>query len=81
MDIQSDKSKAEYHLKWTTILKALADESRLKIIHELLKQETTVQNLSNILDIKIYNISKHLKILEANELVKKKETVVAEFIM
>ncbi len=56
---------------WTSILKALADESRIKIIHELLKQETTVQDLSAILNIQIYNMSKHLKILEANELVNK----------
>jgi DNA-binding transcriptional ArsR family regulator len=56
---------------WTTILKALADENRLQIIHELLKQEATVQDLSTILDIQMYNISKHLKILEANGLVRK----------
>ncbi len=58
---------------WARILKALADENRLQIIQELLKQEATVQDLSDILDIQIYNISKHLKILEANELVKKRK--------
>ncbi len=58
---------------WTRILKALADENRLQILHALLKQESTVQDLSNILDIQTYNISKHLKILEANELVKKRK--------
>ena len=58
---------------WTAILKALADENRLQIIQELLKQEATVQDLSAILNIQIYNISKHLKILEANELVKKRK--------
>jgi len=46
------------------ILKALADENRLRIIHELLNKEASVQNLANTLGIKIYNISKHLKILE-----------------
>jgi DNA-binding transcriptional ArsR family regulator len=56
---------------WARILKALADENRLQIIQELLKQESTVQDLSNILGIQMYNISKHLKILEANELVNK----------
>ncbi len=56
---------------WTSILKALADESRLQIIYELLKQEATVKDLSEILDSQPYNISKHLKILEANELVNK----------
>ncbi len=58
---------------WTTILNALANENRLQIIQELLKQESTVQNLSTVLGIQIYNISKHLKILEANELVKKRK--------
>ena len=58
---------------WANILKALADESRLQIIHELLKQEATVQDLSAILNIQIYNISKHLKVLEANELVNKRK--------
>jgi DNA-binding transcriptional ArsR family regulator len=58
---------------WTSVLKALADESRLQIIYELLKQEATVKDLSEILDSQTYNISKHLKILEANKLVKKEE--------
>ena len=58
---------------WTAILKALADESRLQIIHELLKQEATVQDLSTILDVQMYNISKHLKVLEANGLVQKRK--------
>ena len=34
---------------WTAILKTLADENRLQIIHELLNHETTVQDLSAIL--------------------------------
>ncbi|MEN8262328.1 MAG: metalloregulator ArsR/SmtB family transcription factor [Nitrospirota bacterium] len=56
---------------WARILKALADENRLQIIQELLKQEATVQDLSDILGIQTYNTSKHLKVLEANELVNK----------
>jgi DNA-binding transcriptional ArsR family regulator len=56
---------------WSRILKALADEDRLKIIQELLKREATVQDLSDIVGIEPYNTSKHLKILEANELVNK----------
>ncbi len=59
-------------LQWTKALKALADESRLLIIHELLKQEASVSELSNSLGIQIYNISRHLKILENSGLVKKK---------
>ncbi|NIP29532.1 MAG: metalloregulator ArsR/SmtB family transcription factor, partial [Candidatus Dadabacteria bacterium] len=68
-----NKSNNEFHLNWPIILKALADENRLQIIHELLRQEMSVQDLSNILDIKMYNISKHLKILETCGLVKKRK--------
>jgi DNA-binding transcriptional ArsR family regulator len=59
--------------KWTKILKALADENRLEIIHQLLKNELSVRDLSDTLNMKDYNISKHLKILEATGLVKKKK--------
>ncbi|MBI5740266.1 MAG: winged helix-turn-helix transcriptional regulator [Nitrospirae bacterium] len=58
---------------WTVILKALADENRLQIIGVLLKDEATVQGLSDILNMKVYNISKHLKILEASGLVEKRK--------
>jgi DNA-binding transcriptional ArsR family regulator len=58
---------------WTVILKALADESRLQIIHELLKHDASVTTLSNTLGIKIYNISRHLKILETSGLVRKRK--------
>jgi DNA-binding transcriptional ArsR family regulator len=60
-------------VNWMIILKALADENRLQIIRELLKKEASVQNLANTLGIKIYNISKHLKILETSGLVKKRK--------
>ncbi len=73
MKQRTSKSYAASTLEWTSILKALADENRLRIIHELLKQESTVQNLSSVLDLRIYNISKHLKILEAIGLVNKKK--------
>jgi ArsR family transcriptional regulator len=68
---QIEKSSFKTPLKWTEILKALADESRLLIIHELLKNEASVTDLSKALGIKIYNISRHLKILETSGLVKK----------
>jgi ArsR family transcriptional regulator len=60
-------------LDWTVILKALADESRLQIIRELLKNDSSVTSLSNALSIKIYNISRHLKILETSGLVCKRK--------
>ncbi len=73
MEDLGNSSIVESHLNWTTILKALADENRLQIIHELLKQEASVQDLASSLGIKTYNISKHLKILETSGLVKKRK--------
>lgn len=64
-------SKSDFD--WSVILKALADENRLQIIHELLKSEASVQDLSDRLEIKTYNMSKHLKILETSDLVKKRK--------
>jgi DNA-binding transcriptional ArsR family regulator len=66
-------SRTKSSPKWTAILKALADESRLQIIHELLKNELSVRDLSDNLSMKDYNISKHLKVLETTGLVKKKK--------
>lgn len=68
---QIEKSHSKSPLKWTEILKALCDESRLLIIQELLNHDASVTDLSKTLDIKIYNISRHLKILETSGLVKK----------
>lgn len=70
---QQGNKKSESLLNWTTILKSLADENRLHIIHTLLKQEASVQDLSDTLGVKMYNISKHLKILETSGLVKKRK--------
>lgn len=73
MGTESSKSSLESHLSWTTILKALADDNRLQIIHSLLAHEASVLDLSNSLEIKPYNISKHLKILETSGLVQKRK--------
>ncbi len=73
MGRQINKSYLTSSIKWTVILKTLADENRLQIIHELLKQEASVQDLANTLGIKIYNISKHLKILETCGLIGKRK--------
>ncbi len=73
MEYKGNNSRIESTLNWTSILKALADENRLQIIHTLLKQESSVQDLSESLDVKTYNISKHLKILETSGLVQKKK--------
>ena len=73
MEHQGNKSIVESPLNWTSILKALADENRLQIIHTLLKQASSVQDLSESLGVKTYNISKHLKILETSGLVQKRK--------
>ena len=64
-------SKSDFD--WSGILKALADDNRLQIIHELLKNEASVQDMSDRLEIKTYNMSKHLKILETSGLVQKRK--------
>jgi DNA-binding transcriptional ArsR family regulator len=58
---------------WESILSALADKNRLLIINELLKRESSVNDLADTLKIQMYNISKHLKILEESGLVIKRK--------
>lgn len=60
-------------LDWTVILKALADESRLQIIRKLLRGEVSVNRLSDTLGLKVYNVSRHLRILESSGLVEKRK--------
>jgi len=64
---------------WSKILNALADETRLLIIMKLLNQELSVNRLADILGMKIYNISRHLKILEANGLIEKRKEGIYRF--
>ena len=54
---------------WTTLLKALADDSRLRILSALLKRSFTVNALGEKLDLSQYNVSKHLRILREAGLV------------
>lgn len=61
-------------IDWIPILKALADESRLRIIELLLKGPKRVGEISETLEISNYNASKHLRVLrEANLVVMQKE--------
>ncbi len=71
--MEQTKNSTESSFKWTEILKALADETRLLIIRELLKHEANVTELSQALGIQLYNISRHLKILEKSGLLEKKQ--------
>jgi DNA-binding transcriptional ArsR family regulator len=66
------KSRSQIFLDWEKSLKALADETRIQILRKLLNNESSVNELSEALGIEIYNISKHLKILEGAGLVEKR---------
>ena len=46
-----------------TLLKALADETRWRIVRELLAQPLTIGQITGRLDVSQYNVSKHLRIL------------------
>jgi len=54
---------------WTTSLKALADDSRLRILSELMKRPVNVNALGEKLNLSQYNVSKHLRILREAGLV------------
>jgi DNA-binding transcriptional ArsR family regulator len=45
------------------LLKALADDTRWRIVRELLKGTLTVSELTEKLGVTQYNVSKHLRIL------------------
>ncbi|KPK01326.1 MAG: hypothetical protein AMK71_06035 [Nitrospira bacterium SG8_35_4] len=59
--------------KWETMLGALADRIRLLIINELLKRESSVNELVDALRIQTYNVSKHLRVLEESGLIMKRK--------
>ena len=67
------KPSLQSSFDWTIILKALADENRLQIISKLLKGEISVNKLSEALNLKIYNVSRHLKTLETCGLIEKRK--------
>ena len=47
----------------TSILKALADRTRMRLVKVLLAGDESVNDLSERLDLSQYNVSKHLRIL------------------
>lgn len=53
------------------MLKALADETRWRIVHELLAAPATVNELTDKLGASQYNVSKHVTILENAGIVEK----------
>jgi DNA-binding transcriptional ArsR family regulator len=46
------------------MLKALAEESRLRIVRLLLKRERSVNEISEALGLTQYNVSRHLRVLK-----------------
>lgn len=57
-----------FHLH-TQLLKALANEKRLEIIHLLRDQELTVSEIQTMLDLEQANLSQHLMVLRKHDVV------------
>jgi DNA-binding transcriptional ArsR family regulator len=53
------------------MLKALADDTRWRIVREVLAQDLTVGELVERLSVSQYNISKHLRILDEAGIIEK----------
>ena len=51
------------HAECIPLLKALGDETRWRIVRELLQRTLTVNALAERLEVNQYNVSKHLRIL------------------
>ena len=49
---------------WVATLKALADQTRLRIVRELLAQSMTVNQITETIRASQYNVSKHLRVLK-----------------
>ena len=56
------------------MLKALADQTRWRIVHELLAGPATVNELTEKLSASQYNVSKHVTILENAGIVEKERS-------
>ncbi len=54
---------------WIQVLKALADDTRLRIVKLLLDGPLRVGEISDALAVSTYNVSKHLRVLREAELV------------
>jgi DNA-binding transcriptional ArsR family regulator len=56
------------------VLKALADDTRWRIVRELLKQTLTISELTDRLHANQYNVSKHIRILREAGIVTTRKT-------
>ncbi len=59
----TDTPLSSSHPNWTPLLKALSDDTRLRLTAELLSSAQSVEELADHLDLTHYNTSKHLQIL------------------
>ena len=50
-------------------MKALSEESRLRIIRMLMKKQCSVNEIAESLSLPQYNVSKHLRVLREAELI------------
>ena len=48
----------------TDVLKALADQTRVRLVKKLLAAESGVNDLADALHLSQYNVSKHLRVLK-----------------
>ena len=51
------------------MLKALSDETRWRIVRELLKGPRTVGELTGRLEVSQYNVSKHVRVLREADII------------
>jgi len=56
------------------MLKALADDTRWRLVHALLRAPATFNELTEQLDASQYNVSKHLTILEGAGIIIKEKS-------
>jgi len=67
--VTTDRSFANNPPDWAALLKTLSDDTRLRLIAQLLRSEQSVEELANRLDLTHYNTSKHLRILRESGIV------------
>jgi len=61
--------ETDIFLREAQLLKALANEARLKIVDRLAKSECSVGQLTEVVDLDQSTVSKHLALLRANGIV------------
>ena len=54
-------------------MKALGEESRLRIVRMLMKKQCSVNEIAETLDLTQYNVSKHLRVLREAELIEQEK--------